>query len=307
MENTKLDARALTCTNLTELRRRGIQSVQNGESPEVVARVLGISRQTIYSWLSLYRNGGWGALDAKKRGGRKHKVNAKVMKWVYDTVTRKNPLQMKFPFALWTSGMIALLIKDHFNIKLSRASVGRLLNQLGLSVQRPLWRAYQQDPAAIDQWLKDEFPAIQAEAKKLKAQIFFGDEAGVRSDFHSGTTWGIRGKTPIVSSTGARFSLNMISAVNRLGQLRFMVTKKSVGAKVLIEFLKRLIHGSKRKIFLIVDRHPAHRAKLVKEYLDTVSDRLRMYYLPPYAPELNPDEYVWNDLKNNAIGRMSIT
>ena len=202
--------------------------------------------------------------------------------------------------------MVAQVIYDRFKIRLSRASVGRLMNQLGLSAQRPLWRAYQQDPVAIDRWLKQEFPKIQTEAKRLKAKIFFGDEAGVRSDFHSGTTWGIRGKTPIVSSTGSRFRLNMISVVNRLGHLRFMVTRKRIGATVFIEFLKRLIHGSKRMIFLIVDRHPAHRAKLVQEYLNTVSDRIRLYFLPPYAPELNPDEYVWNDLKNNAVGRMSI-
>jgi transposase len=291
---------------LTSLRRRGVDAVQNGESPEVVARALGVARQTIYNWLALYRSGGWDALEAKKRGGRPHKLGGKAMKWIYNTVTRKNPLQLNFPFALWTCSMVALVIKDRFNIKLSRASVGRLMNQLGLSAQRPLWRAYQQDPKAIERWLQEEFPKIQVDAKKLKAKIFFSDEAGVRSDFHSGTTWGIRGKTPIVSSTGSRFSLNMISAVNRLGHLRFMVTRKRVGAKVFIEFLKRLIHGSKRMIFLIVDRHPAHRAKLVQEYLDTVSERLRLYFLPPYAPELNPDEYVWNDLKNNATGRMSI-
>jgi transposase len=306
MKKPKLDARALTYGNLSDLRRRGVQSVQEGESPEIVVRALGISRQTIYNWLALYRSGGWGALEAKKRGGRPHKLDGKAMKWIYDTVTRKNPLQLNFPFALWTCGMVAQVIYDRFKIRLSRASVGRLMNQLGLSAQRPLWRAYQQDPVAIDRWLKQEFPKSQSEAKRLKAKIFFGDEAGVRSDFHSGTTWGIRGKTPIVSSTGSRFSLNMSSVVNRLGHLRFMVTRKRIGATVFIEFLKRLIHGSKRMIFLIVDRHPAHRAKSVQEYLNTVSDRLRLYFLPPYAPELNPDEYVWNDLKNNAVGRMSI-
>lgn len=306
MKTPRLDARGLTHKNLTDLRRRGVQAVQQGESPEVVARALGIARQTIYNWLALYRDGGWDALDARKRGGRRRKLNGKAMKWIYDTVTRKNPLQLNFPFALWTCAMVAQVIYDRFKVKLSRASVGRLMNQLGLSAQRPLWRAYQQDPVAVERWLKEEFPKIQAEAKRLKAKIFFGDEAGIRSDFHSGTTWGIRGKTPIVSSTGSRFSLNMISTVNRLGQLRFMVTRKRIGAKVFIEFLKRLLYGSKEMIFLIVDRHPAHRAKSVQQYLETVSKRLRLYFLPPYAPELNPDEYVWNDLKNNAIGRMII-
>lgn len=306
MKTPRLDARALSYKNLTELRRRGVQAVQQGESPEVVARALGIARQTIYNWLTLYRHGGWDALDARRRGGRRRKLNGEALRWIYDTVTQKNPLQLRFPFALWTCGMVSEVIYGRFKIRLSRASVGRLMHQLGLSAQRPLWRAYQQDPRAIEGWLKEEFPRIEAEARRLKAKIYFGDEAGIRSDFHSGTTWGIRGKTPIVSGTGARVSLNMISAVNRLGQLRFMVTSKRIGARVFVEFLKRLIHGAEGMIFLIVDRHPAHRAKIVQAYLKTVSDRLRLYFLPPYAPELNPDEYVWNDLKNNAVGRMGI-
>jgi transposase len=257
--------------------------------------------------LARYRQGGWDALDANKRGGRPRKLDNKALRWIYHTVTLKNPLQLKFQFALWTSGMIAQLIWEKYRIKLSRSSVSRLLNQLGLSAQKPLWRAYQQDPAAVQQWLKEEYPRIAREARRLGAEIFFGDEAGVRSDYHSGTTWGVRGKTPIVSSTGARFSLNLISAVNNLGQLRFMVVEGSVGAGQFIKFMQRLIHGVDHPLFLIVDGHPAHRAKSVKQFLETVKDQLRVFYLPPYSPELNPDELVWNDLKNNAVGRMAIS
>ena len=211
----------------------------------MVAKVLDISRATMYGWLARYRHGGWGALDASKRGGRPPKLDGKALRWIYRTVTMKNPMQMKFSFALWTSGMIAVLIHNRFGIEVSRSSVSRLLNQLGLSVQRPLWRAYQQDPKKVEKWLKEEYPKIAASAKRWKAHIFFGDEAGIRSDFHSGTTWGIRGKTPIVSTTGARFGLNMISALSPKGQLRFMVTKGRVGAKVFIEFIKRLLRDIK--------------------------------------------------------------
>jgi len=168
----------------------------------VVVRALGIARQTIYNWLSRYRDGGWDALDARKRGRRRPKLDGRAMRWIYDTVTQKNPLQLRFPFALWTCGMVGEVIYRRFKIRLSRATVGRLMRQRGLSAQRPLWRAYQQDPEAIERWLKEEFPKIQGEARRLKATIFFGDEAGVRPDFHSGTTWRIRGKTPIVSTTG---------------------------------------------------------------------------------------------------------
>ena len=303
----KRDARQLDHKTLTEIRVRAVQSVQNGESPEQVVKIFGLSRATIYNWLAKYRNGGWHALDAQKRGGRTPKMDGNGFQWIYETVTLKNPLQFKFAFALWTCPMIAELIQERYGVKLSRWSVARLLNQLGLSAQRPLWRAYQQNPQLVDHWLKTEYPQIKREARKCKADIYFGDEAGIRSDYHAGTTWGIRGKTPIVASTGARFSFNMISAVTRLGQMRFMVVQGRVGAAVFLTFLKRLIHNASRPIFLIVDGHPVHKAKMVKKYLERVPDRLRLFLLPPYSPELNPDELVWNDLKNQALGKMSHT
>jgi len=168
----------------------------------VAVGALGIPRQTIYNRLSRYRDGGWDALDARKRGGRRPKLDGRAMRWIYDTVTQKNPLQLRFRFALWTWGMVGEVIYRRLKIRLSRARAGRLMRQLGLNAQRPLWRAYRQDPEAIERWLKEEFPKIQGEARRLKATIFFGDEAGVRPDFHSGATWRIRGKTPIVSTTG---------------------------------------------------------------------------------------------------------
>lgn len=301
----KQDARKLTHDQLTEIRIRAVQSVQSGESPEVVARVLGVNRRSMYSWLALYRHGGLGALDAKKRGGRPHLLDAKAMKWVYDLVTLKNPLQLKFPFALWTSKMIGKAIQDKFKISLSKASVCRLLNQLGLTPQRPLWRAHQQDPKRVRRWLDQEYPRIRKMAKKQGAAIFFADEAGLRSDHHSGKTWGKKGKTPIVQSTGARFGFNVISAVNAQGEFRFMVVEGTVGAKKFIHFIKQLIHGMKQKVFLIVDGHPSHRAKIVSRFVEGIKDRFQMFFLPPYSPELNPDEHVWNDLKNNTIGRQS--
>ncbi|MGH9341542.1 MAG: IS630 family transposase [Acidobacteriota bacterium] len=208
---------------------------------------------------------------------------------------------------MWTSKMIGELIHRRFGIKLSKASVCRLLNQLGLTPQRPVWRAYQQRPEEVKGWLEEEYPRIKAEAQRLKARIFFGDEAGVRSDHHAGTTWAARGKTPVVSSTGARFGVNLISAVSAQGEFRFMLVTGRVNAGVFIEFIKRLMYNADRPIFLIVDRHPAHTAVKVKKYLESIQDRFRLFYLPPYSPELNPDERAWNDLKNNAIGRQFLT
>lgn len=301
------DARALDHQTLTELRKRGVASVQEGQSPQVVAEALGISRATIYGWLALYRHGGWGALEAKKRGGRRPKLDGKALQWVYDTVTMKSPLQLRFTFALWTSKMIGQLIRQKFGVTLSKASVCRLLGQLGLTPQRPLWRAYQQRPEQVERWLKEEYPGIRALARRENARIFFGDEAGVRSTHHAGTTWGKKGKTPVVSTTGARFGMNLISAVSPQGEFRFMTVKGRVNASVFLEFLKRLIHNADRPVFLIVDGHSAHKAKLIERFVESTEGRLRLFFLPPYSPELNPDECVWNDLKNNAIGRQFIT
>jgi transposase len=292
---------------LTELRKRAVASVQEGQSPEMVARALCVNRVTMYGWLARYRDGGLSALDARKRGGRPPKLDGKALLWIYRTVTLKNPLQMKFTFALWTAKMIGQMIDDRFGVKLSKSSVCRLLLQLGLTPQRPVWRAYQQRPDDVKRWLHKEYPRIRTLARKCKAQIFFGDEAGVRSDHHAGTTWGVRGHTPVVSSTGARYGMNMISAVSAQGEFRFMVITGRIGARQFIEFLKRLLHNASRKIFLIVDGHSVHRARCVSQFAADTKGRLKIFFLPPYSPELNPDERVWNDVKNNSVGRKSIS
>lgn len=299
------DCRRLGHKELTELRKQAIMQVQAGESPEIVANGMGINRTTIYDWLALYRKGGWGALDARKRGGRKPKLNGKAMRWIHQTITMKNRLQLKFSFALWTCDIIRQVIGSRFGVNLSQASVNRLLHQLGLSAQRPLWRAYQQNPEAVEKWLKKEYPAIKRMAAKAGAEIFFGDEAGVRSDHHAGTTWAEVGKTPVVSSRGARFGFNMISAISPRGTLRFMVAEGKVGASTFIEFMKRLLTGTTKPVYLIVDGHPSHKARMVKQWVEGQNGRLEIFLLPGYSPELNPDELVWNGLKNHGLGRRS--
>ncbi len=297
------DGRKLARKALEDIRIQAVQQVEAGESPEDVVRTLGFSRAVIYDWIAKYRDGGIGALRAKRATGRPPKLKGRQLKWLYNTITQKNPLQLKFEFALWTRGMIREVIRKQFGVRLSEVSVGRLLKKLGLTPQRPLRRAYQQDPKKVERWLKREFPRIRALAKKEGATLFFQDEAGVRSDFHAGTTWAPRGQTPVVPATGQRFGLNVASAVSPRGELRFMIFEGRMNGEKCIDFLKRMMHNADRPIFLIVDGHPAHRARKVLEFVESTDGWLRLFFLPPYSPELNPDELVWNHLKNHGVGK----
>jgi len=179
---------------------------------------------------------------------------------------------------------------------------------IGITCQKPLYRAQERDEALVAQWLKKDYPRIKALAQQAKADIFFGDAAHMRSDHHAGRSWGRKGETPVVEATGARHGMSLISAITARGHMRFMIKEKGgVNADTFIDFLKRLVIGVKRSIFLIVDRGPAHIAKKTKAFVESLNGRLRLFYLPPYSPDRNPDELVWKHLKADTVGRMAIT
>lgn len=293
-----IDARAYSHEMLEQMRRDAVKRVENGESPEAVAAGLGINRRTMYRWLQAYHYGGAGALAAKPISGAPPKLNAQQMAELAQLVRDNTPLQYKFEFALWTLAIIRELIKRHFGVSLSEVSVGRLMKRLGFTPQRPLYRAWQQDEELVAQWREQEFPKIAARAKREGAVVLFADESGIRSDHNAGTTWAPEGQTPVVEATGARYGLNMLSAISATGQLRFMTVDGRVNGTVFREFLGRLITGMERKIFLVVDGHPAHKSKLVKRFVEENAERLELFYLPPYSPQLNPDELVWGHVKS---------
>ena len=300
-----IDARSYSHEALEKLRRDSIARIENGESPEDVAIGLGFNRRTIYRWLSAYHYGGENALAAKPLSGAPPKFDGKNLAKLSKMIREKTPQQFKFQFALWTLSIIREVIKQKFEINLSEVSVGRLMKRLGFSPQRPLYRAWQQDPVLVQQWQDKVYPKIARRAKREGALVMFADEAGIRSDFHAGTTWSPLGQTPVVRATGARYGLNMISAVSAQGQFRFMVVDGSVNATVFCGFLQKLMTGMDRKIFLVVDGHPAHRAKLIQRFVEKNSERIELFYLPPYAPELNPDELVWNHVKTR-VGKVAV-
>lgn len=301
------DGRKLDHRTLEVLRVRAVEQVRAGAHPEDVALTLGLHRKTVYGWVAKYREGGPDALRAKPVPGRPPKLSGEQLARLYALIVGRDPRQMAFEFALWTREMVRVVVRREFNVALSVVSVGRLLHTMGLSPQRPLHRAYEQNPAAVQRWKSEEYPAIRAAAKQDGATIYFADEAGIRSDYHSGTTWAPVGKTPVVHNTGARYAINMLSAISAQGALRFMVHGGTVNATVFIDFCKRLLRDASGPVYLIVDGHPAHRAKITTQFVVSTDGRLRLFLLPGYAPELNPDEWVWKNVKHDRIGKTGVT
>ncbi|MGD9710338.1 MAG: IS630 family transposase [Halothiobacillaceae bacterium] len=291
------DARAHDHHTLQVMRQQAIKAVREGQTVQSVAAAFGVNPRTVFRWLADFANGGQNALLAKPIPGRPPKLSVEEMAWIARAVRDNTPQQFKFEFGLWTLTLIRHLINRQLKKELSVSSVHRLMKILGFSAQKPLYQAWQQDPVLVRTWETETYPAIRAEAKRVGATIYFADESGLRSDYHTGTTWAPQGQTPVVEATGRRFSLNMISAVSPRGDFRFMLHEGSVDAKVFLEFLKRLMIGADKPVFVIVDGHPIHKAKLIKAYVERLQGKLKLFYLPPYSPHLNPDETVWAHVK----------
>jgi transposase len=298
----KVDARSLSPKAQERLRQLAVKAVVDGKKQVEVAKLFGVTRRAISKWINLHRNGGTQALKAKPKGRPK---GGSLLPWqsaqIAKTVVDHHPEQLKLPFYLWTREAVTKLIHRKFGIRVSVWTTGRYLKRWGFTPQKPVRRAVEQNPQEVRNWLEKEYPAIRRQAKREKAQIFWGDEMGLRSDHALGRSYGLRGQTPVIVATGKRFGCNMISAITNQGQLNFMVFKGRFISKVFLEFLNRLVRQSKRKVFLIVDRHSVHRSKKVKQWLQEQVDKIRLFFLPGYSPELNPDELLNQDVKSNTI------
>ena len=289
---------------LEEKRVQLVRLIEAGTHPDVVAAAFEVGRSTVYGWWSAYRAKGEDSFKVGVSSGRPSKLSLRQVAQLRKLIVGKDPRQLHFDFALWTRDMVRALIKDRFGVEMSRQGTSNLLKRIGLSPQRPLVRAYEQDPEAVERWKSEEYPKIAAAAKEVHAQIFFCDEAGVRTDHHAGTTWGEVGKTPIVRGTGQRKSLNMISSVSAKGKLHFSFAGR-VNSDSFIEYLQKLLHDVPGKIFLVLDGHSAHKSSKTKAFVASTKGRLSVFYLPPYSPQLNPDEWVWHNIKHDRVGKMA--
>lgn len=303
MEALKIDGRTLPHDTSEMIRRWAVRRVKAGESPSVVMKSYGLCRTTIYRWLRAVKRGGEKALRARSHPGPQGKLTPaqklKVRRWI----NGKDPRQYGFDFGLWTRQIVAALIERRFGVKMGVTAVGRLLAELDITPQKPLRRAYERDPKAIERWQKEVFPKLRTRAKRRGGKIFFLDEAGVRSDQVLGRTWGLRGRTPEVPTSGKRQSVNAISAVNALGEFWFEIYSERLNATKFIELLAHFMRRRKSPVLLILDGHPAHIAKSVARYVQSLRGRLELHFLPGYAPELNPDEFVWNHLKRQGVSK----
>ena len=285
-----------------------VRTLKSGTDPDEVAKIFQVSRAIVYRWQQNFDKHGPSALEIKKAPGRTASLSIEQRSRIFVLIVGSNPLQMQLDLGeLWTRKNVQEMIRREFSVKLSLVQVGRILRDIGLSPQKPLYRSYRQNPELVEEWKKVVYPKLRRRAAVEGAVILFGDEASVRTDHHAGTTWAPVGETPVVRDSGTRVAVKMISAISQRGMLRFQVHVGSMNGDRFIEFLKSLMKSVEaKKIFLIVDGSSIHKSKKVRAFLeeDEVKERLELFILPGYSPELNPDEWVWNNVNNTRIGRV---
>ena len=277
--------------------------VEDGETPAAVMQSLGLCRTSIYRWLRQYEDAGLDALVEKIACGPEPKLTEKQRQQVRRWILGKDPRQYGLDYGLWSRRIVQALIQERMHIQLGLTAVGRLLASLNITPQKPLRRAYERDPAAVKYWLEERYPTLKRRAKRAGAQIFFLDEAGFQSDPSLGRTYGLKGQTPEVLTSGQRQHLNVISAVNARGEFWAATYTGKLDAEAFVAFLENFMGRRRGKIFLVVDGHPAHKANLVTEYVASLGGQLELHPLPAYAPDLNPDEFVWSHMKTNGVSK----
>ena len=302
----KRDGRSLDHRTLEAIRFMAVERVREGERASEVIAAYGFHRTTIYKWVKAALQPGVGikALRSTKGTGRPRSLTPAQERRVFRWINGRNPLQYGFDFGLWTRVIVAKLIEQKFAVSLGVTAVGELLATLGLTPQKPLQRAYQRDPEAIEKWKRETYPAIARQAKAQGAEVYFWDESGFRADTVHGKTWGVRGETPVVQRPGQRQSISAASAVNANGAFWFRTYEGALNAELFVELLEQMMHRRKKPVHLIIDSLPAHKkVAVVGKYVASTNGRLTLHFLPGYAPDLNPDELVWSHVKRTGTAR----
>ena len=282
-----------------------IERVRDGERPSSVIASFGFNRTTIYRWLKAASKPGVGldALRSRPATGRPRSLTPRQEQQVFRWVNGRDPRQHGLDFGLWTRSLVAELIERKFDIRLGVTAVGELLAKLGLTPQKPLQRAYQRDPEAIERWQREEFPAIAKRAKASGGEVYFWDESGFRADAVHGKTWARKGQTPVVERPGQRQSISAASAVNARGAFWYCTYEGGLNAELFVALLRKMMRHRSKPVHLVVDGLPAHKTALVKAYVASTDGMLTLHFLPGYAPELNPDELVWSHVKRTGVAR----
>jgi transposase len=295
------NAKSIGVEELHERRKQAVALHKKGMRNVQIAPIVGAHRNTVGEWVAAYKTGGAKALRPEKPGrpsGSGRRLSAEQEQDVRRAIADKCPDQLKMPFALWTRNAVALYIRQRHGIAVPIRTVGWYLRRWGFTPQKPLKRFYERNEAAVRRWIAEEYPAIKARARKEKAEIHWGDETGIRSGDHRARGYAPKGETPVCRVKGTAEKVNMISSVTNRGKVRFMLYRGTMNAKTMTAFCARLVESSgRRKVFLIVDNLRTHHCKPVREWLAKRPKRIEVFYLPSYAPDLNPGEYLNCDMK----------
>jgi len=297
----RIDARKLTSEVQQYNRDLAIRLFEQDQKRADIAKIVGVHYGVVCRWIRSWEQSGRQSIKLGRRGrssGDQRCLTAAQESVLKKVICDKNPDQMKLPFALWNRKAIQGVIKQMWGVNIAIRTVGDYLKRWGYTPQKPAKRAYERKPKAVQYWLENSYPEIKKRAAKENSEIYWGDETGIRNDCQHSRGYAPKGQAPIVEINAKRFSTNMISAINNQGAVRFMMYGENMTAKVLLRFIKRLIKDAGRKVFLILDNLRVHHAKLVKAWLARHTDKIEIFYLPAYSPDLNPDEYLNADLKS---------
>ena len=307
-DELKANALGMGSKGQHELRKTIIRMLKDGKRGTEIAKELGVSKGHVSNVKKLYETGGAKALKPAKRGrpaGKNKILEPEQEREIQRIIVDKTPEQLRFKECMWTRNNIRKLIQDKYGIDIKLSTLGYYLARWGFTVQRPVKRAYKQDEQKIDAWLNSEFPGITKRAEKEDAEIFFGDETNIQNTANYARGYAPKGKTPVIQTEAQKLKIEMLSAISKRGKLHFVLYKDSMNSEKLIDFMTRLIKDSKKKVFLVLDNLRVHHSKVVSAWLNEHKAEIELFFLPPYAPEYNPDELLNSDIKRNAGAKRS--